>query len=153
MADPALITAEQLTKRIGVAIINRIFDDLDVGTADSDVVEQFVEDASSKVRGALGPIYDVAIMDATTAIELRRIALDCAHAMAAQRHPGALKLDGFAMMDQVNADLKLIRTGLANLGTKNPPEPAANVGGDADSGDPDFPDPKPKFFLDGTGDF
>ena|SRR6478609_7343047 len=119
-APEALITAAQLTARIGAAVMARIFDDGNAGFADPDVVKQFVEDASSKVRGALGTVYGAALLDPSAAIELRRIALDCAHAMAAQRHPGALKLDGFAMMDQVNADLKLIRNGLANLGSTDP---------------------------------
>jgi len=124
----SLITPEQLENRIGVEIVKRIFDDYNVGEASSQAVRQLCEDASSKVRASVGQDYDLDALTpqaaASTAIELRRIALDCAHAMAAQRHPGAIKLDGFAMMEQVNLDLKAIRLGQASLGTKTAPAPA-----------------------------
>jgi hypothetical protein len=123
-----LITVEQLENRIGIEIIRRIFDDDNSGQPSGAAVKQLCEDASSKVRGGIGFDYDLDAVTteaaARTAVELRRIALDCAHAMAAIRHPGALKLDGFALMEQVDRDLKNLRQAQTTLGTKKSPEPA-----------------------------
>lgn len=129
MAAPiSLITVEQLENRIGIEVLRRIFDDSNTGQASRSAVMQLCEDASSKVRGGIGFDYDLdavtQVAAASTAIELRRIALDCAHAMIAIRHPGALKQDGFAMMEQVDRDLKNLRQAQTTLGTKKAPEPA-----------------------------
>ncbi len=130
MADEPvnLVTVEQFENRIGIEIVRRIFDDQNTGEARGSAVQQLLEDASSKVRGGIGFDYDLDAVTAEaaafTAIELRRIALDCAHAMAAIRHPGALKQDGYAMMEQVDKDLKNLRQAQTTLGTKKSPEPA-----------------------------
>jgi hypothetical protein len=135
-----LIDPDQLAKRIGKAVLDRIFDDDNAGFADPDVVLQFCEDASSMVRGGLPKDYDLDAITAdaasTNAIELRRITLDCAHAMAAIRHPGALKIDGFALMERVDIALKNIRLGQATLGTKTAPESSdqtISVAGDGEN--------------------
>lgn len=123
-----LVTVEQLENRIGIEILKRIFDDDNTGQASGAAVQQICEDASSMVRGGLPADYDLDAVTAdaasSNAIELRRITLDAAHAMAAIRHPGALKIDGFALMDRVDAALKNLRLGQATLGTKTSPEPA-----------------------------
>ncbi len=123
-----LITPEQLENRVGVEILKRVFDDYNLGEPSAAAVIQICEDASSKVRASVGQDYDLDALTpaaaANTAIELRRITLDCAHAMIAQRHPGAFKLDGWTMMEQVDRDLKAIRLGQASLGTKTAPAPA-----------------------------
>jgi hypothetical protein len=123
-----LVTVEQVENRIGIEVLKRIFDDDNSGQASGAAVQQLCEDASSKVRGGIGFDYDLDAVTpeaaAATAVELRRITLDCAHAMIAIRHPGPLKLDGFALMEQVDRDLKNLRQAQTTLGTKKAPEPA-----------------------------
>lgn len=121
-----LVTVEQLENRIGIEILKRLFDDDNTGQANGNAVQQLCEDASSMIRGGLPKDYDLDTITAdaasSNAIELRRITLDAAHAMAAIRHPGALKIDGFGLMERVDQALKNIRMGQATLGTKTSPE-------------------------------
>lgn len=123
-----LITPEQVENAIGIEILKRIFDDYNVGEPSAPAVIQLCEDASSKVRASVGQDYDLDALTpaaaASTAVELRRITMDCFRAMASQRHYGAFKFDGFALMEQVDRDLKNIRLGQANLGSKTAPAPA-----------------------------
>lgn len=155
LPDPLepLFNNDQLIARIGQSVVTKIFDDNDDGNPDDAPLDQLAADAASKVRGALGPVYAAAMLVSGPATELRRIALDVAHAMAAIRHPGFIKIDGFMMMKQADADLKQVRLTMANLGTDDAPEPAANNGGDVLSGDPNDPCPKDQFALNGTGFF
>jgi hypothetical protein len=157
MTDPTpFITKAQLEKRLSSIIVKRIYDDDNDGVADTDPLDQLCMDASSKVRGKLGPVYNPDLLDSATVDEIRRITLDQAHAMAAQRFPEVLRIDGFRLMEQADKDLKALRIGDANLGVNGSPEPAANVGGTVTSGDindPDYPEPKEHFALDGTGSF
>lgn len=153
MANTPLFTQAQLEARISKLTVQRIYDDDNDGTADNDPIAGLVRDASSKVYSYLGPIYDVALIDPAQQDEVVRLGLDVAQAMAAQRHPEYVRIDGYKMMAQAESDLKNLRKNLTNLGIKTPPEPAANTGGDVESGDPCDPCPQPHVFLDGTGDF
>lgn len=151
MPDP-LFTADQLRARLSSLAVDRIYDDNGDGNADADPLTQLQRDASSKVRGHLGPVYDTALLTPGASDELVRIALDVAHAMAAQRHPEVLRIDGYRMMEQAEKELKKLREGVTNLGIETSPEPAANQGGEALSGNPDDPEPL-KRFSDNWGDF
>lgn len=151
--NPPLFTQGQLEARLSKTTVTRIFDDDNDASADSDPIAGLIRDATSKVRAWLGPTYDLDQIDPTKQDEVVRLALDVASAMAAQRHPEYVRIDGYKMMEQAERDLTTLRKGLTNLGIKTAPEPAANQGGEVESGDPDFPDIKPKFFIDGTGDF
>jgi phage gp36-like protein len=126
MAD-ALVTKAQLEARLSKVTVQRIFDDNNDGVADTDPVTQLLKDASSKVRGAL-PGYDPDTLTAANAAiseELRRIALDAAVAMAAQRRPTIVKgIDWKEMMEQVDNDLEKVRKGQATLGANTNPTPA-----------------------------
>ncbi len=148
-----LITKEQLENRLSKLVLDRIYDDDGTGEANSEPVDALIRDASSKVRGKLGPVYNPDVIDENTNAEVTRITLDVAVAYAYQRHPEIARADWEAIMKQADKELAEIRTGLANLGTNAPPEPAANVGGALyadDGGD----EPK-RFFTDdgGTGVF
>jgi hypothetical protein len=152
VAQP-LITKKQLENRLSAIIVKRIYDDNNDGSADSDPLNQLLLDASSKFRGALGTIYDIDTFDQNTLDEVVRISLDIAQAYAAQRHSEIVRVDGFKLMQQAEKDIEKIRAGLSNLGTKGPPEPAANQGGIVTE-DPNLAeDESPHFALDGTGDF
>lgn len=125
MADP-LITRAQLENRLGRDVVAQIYDDNNDGVADTNPVAQLLDDATSKVRGALGPWYDRATTtsaDTATATELRRITLDAAVAMAAQRHSGYIRQNWRELMAQVDSDLKMIQSGRSNLGADPPPDP------------------------------
>jgi phage gp36-like protein len=148
-----LITRAQLEERLSVATVRRIFDDNNDGTADSGPLTRLLTDASSKLRATLGPLYDLDKLDPATSDELVRISLDIAHAYAAQRHPEFVRVDGFKLMQQAEKELEKIRAGLANLGTKGTPEPAANQGGIVTEDPSLAEDESPHFALGGTGDF
>lgn len=148
-----LFTQEQLEARLSATTVKRIYDDANNGSADSNAIIQLQRDASSKVRTVLGAVYDPDLLTPATLDEVVRLALDVAQAMAAQRHPEYVRIDGFKLMKQATDDLELIRKGLSNLGTNAAPEPAANQGGDVDSDNPDDEEPQPKVFLGGTGLF
>jgi phage gp36-like protein len=115
VADP-LITKEQLIARLGQNQFDRVFDDNNDGKADKLSEEQVRKDASSKVRGAIGPVYTQAQLTSATE-ELVRITLDVAEAMATRRRPTILKGDWTELMAQADKDLKAVRMTMANLGT------------------------------------
>lgn len=129
MAATPFVTKADLERRLGASVVQMLFDHNNDGSADAASITQICEDASSKVRGALGLVYDLDTFDATVATELRRIALDAAVAMTARDFPGAYTRDWESLMVGVDRDLAAVRKGMANLGTKEPPEPAANQGG------------------------
>lgn len=116
MPLPNLFTAEHLRRRLSPMVVQRVFDDYESGTEDAEAISQLIEDASNKVRAMLGPVYDQALLDPATAPELRRLGLDVAYAMAAQRHPEVLRIDGFELMKQAERELKHVRSGISNLG-------------------------------------
>lgn len=125
MAAP-LITRKQLENRLGREVVQRIYDDNNDGVADADPINQVLSDASSKVRGGL-PLYnpdDLTPANALLTDELRRLALDAAVAMTAQRHPGYTKYNWVELMEQIDADLDRIRKGQASLGSNASPTPA-----------------------------
>lgn len=153
MAFAALFTQVQLEGRLSAVVVRRIFDDANIGTADTNAIAQLIQDSSSKVLSWLGPIYDSTTINGNTQAEVQRLALDVAQAMAAQRHPEYVRGDGFKLMEQAERELTNLRKGLTNLGIETTPEPAANQGGDVDSDNPDDDEPQPKVFLGGTGMF
>lgn len=127
MAAP-LITKKQLENRLGREVVEKIYDDNNDGVADTDPLQQLLSDASSKVRGGL-PLYnpdDLTPANALLTDELRRLALDAAFAMAAQRHSGYINRNWKELMDQVDADLERVRKGQATLGSNSNPTPADN---------------------------
>lgn len=152
-ATTPLVTAQNLRDRLGDDVVVRFFDHNSDSAADPPALASICADASSKVRGALGLVYDLDNFDPTIATELKRLALDAAIAMTARDFPAAVARNWIELMDQVDRDLAAVRKGMANLGTKQAPEPAANHGGDVTSGDPNDPCPKEHFALNGTGDF
>lgn len=118
-----LFDKAQLEARLTKTTIRRIFDDDNDGSADTDPVDGLIRDASSKVLSYLGPDYDISTLDPQQTPDLIRIALDVAQAMAAQRHPEYVRVDGFKLMNQAMADLKLLRQGFTSLGENDPGDP------------------------------
>lgn len=152
MAEP-IITKAQLVARLGQAQFVRVFDDNNDGVGDRLSELQIRQDASGKVRGAIGLVFDVDQLTEETSYELTRVTLDVAEAMAARRRPTILQMDWVEAMKLANADLDKLRKGMSNLGTKDPPEPAANHGVRITSGNVDSPDCIPRRFSDDWGSF
>lgn len=152
-AAPPLITKEDLEARISPEFLSYVLDDSGTGDADEDAVSLVIADATTWVRGKIGPVFDLGTLNADTAGDLKRIALDVAHAYLAQRHPNIMQVDSSKIFDRCSRDIKAIRMGEASLGTEGTPEPAANQGGDVTSGDVNCPEPQDHFALSGTGDF
>lgn len=154
MADPLppLFTRKQLESRCSPTTVQRVLDDFGEGAPDVDAVDQLIADASSKLRGKLGPIIDLEALDPLVATEARRIGLDLAEAFMAIRHPEVVRKDGFAMMKLALKELDDIRTAKADFGTEKGPV-LGNDGADVTSGDVNDPEPREHFALSGTGDF
>ncbi len=152
MAKP-IITKQALVNRLGRVQFDRVFDDNNDGSGDKLSEEQLRRDASGMVRGGIGLVFDVDQLTAELSDELTRVTLDVAEAMATKRRPTILKGDWTELMKDARESIKALRTGIANLGIKTAPEPAANHGVRTTSGNPDDPNCFPKRFSDNWGSF
>lgn len=152
MADP-IVSKEQLIARLGNVQFDRVFDDNNDGVGDKLSHEQLRKDASGMVRGGIGLVFDVDLLTPDLCDELTRVTLDVCEAMAAKRRPTILKLDWSELMRDARKSIEMLRTGIANLGIKTPPEPAANHGVRVTSGNPDAPAAFPPRFSDNWGGF
>lgn len=85
--------------------------------------------------------------------EVERIALDVFEAYAIRRHPQYIRGDWRAKLKDARADLMDLVTAKTRLNIESDPEPTHLVGTTVRSGDPDDTAVKPKFFVDGLGDF
>ena len=151
-----LITPGDVYSRISKTRVDRCLNDAGLGSSDSDAMNGLLEDVSTWIRGKVGPITELSALDAATAGDLKRIALDLARAYLCERAPEVMRQDAKPIFERCAKDIKAIRIGEASIGTEVPPDPMANHGGEVTSGDindPDYPEPKAHFALDGTGDF
>jgi phage gp36-like protein len=152
MADP-IITKDQMVARIGQVQFDRVFDDNNDGKGDKLSWEQTLRDASGKVRGGIGLVYDATKLTADLSDNLTCVTLDVAEAMATKRRPTILKGDWVEMMKDARASIKDLRDGIANLGITTEPEPAANHGVRMTSGNPAVPNCFPRKMSDDWGSF
>ena len=132
MAFPWLLQS-QLEARLSAVTVQRILDDDNDGTADTDPVDQLLTDACSFVGGRLGPQYSVNAIAAMATVpsEITRLSLDAAVVYGAQRHPEVVRRDWEPLHKALVKECEDIRTGKANLGVAaSPPEPAIQNGGD-----------------------
>jgi hypothetical protein len=155
-----LITKQRFEARLGRLVVQRIVEDAqavlagETNTEDADALDQILNDATSKLRGALGPVYSRALDDPNVSPELIRIGLDICQAYAAQRYPEYVRSDGFRLMKQADDDLTKIREGLSSLGDESASaEPAANTGARVSSGNPAAPLFVARRMSDNWGDF
>lgn len=139
MADP-LITRKQLENRLGAVTVERLSDDNGDGSADPNVVDQILAEASDFVRGGM-PQHnpdDLTPANAIVTGELRRLALDYAEMLAAKRRPTIYKRDWIELKKSVLEDLNLLLKGQRSLGSNDKPKPADNsvsvVSGDPGQG-------------------
>lgn len=118
-----LITREQLEARYSKVVVDRVLDDANDGEADEDAIARLIADASSRVRGRVGPLLDLNALDPVKQTEIVRIALDIAGAYLALRHPEILRgRDGFRMLEQADKEMEAIHFGKADLGTEEDPQ-------------------------------
>lgn len=152
-ANTPLVTRANVERRLGADFVRRVFDHNNDGVTDPESLGELLSDASSKVRGGLGLVFDIDNFDPAIATELRRIALEAALAMIARDFQGAYPKDWVSLMQQVDQDIANVRKGVANLGTKQAPEPAANHGVRMTSGNPAAPTRFPRKMSDDWGSF
>lgn len=150
----AYIVRTDLEKRLSPAVVRSLYDDDNDGEPDDDPVAQLIADAESKVLGAIvgpGGVYATAFDVNNYPAELKRLFLDAAVAYAAQRHPEYVRREWLPLMQQLDAELSMLRNGKRTLGITTTPEPAANHGGSVVN---DVPDTDiDRTFLDGMGDW
>lgn len=147
LVDRAMVEA-----RWSPALVQRVLNDYGQGSPSDDAIALLIEDASSKVRGYVGPIVNLEELDAVTAPEVRRLTLDVVGALMALRHPEVVRKDGEKLMKLAERDLERIREGKSDFGSEDQPT-LANEGATAVSGDPRRPDCIPRRFSDNWGDF
>lgn len=152
MAEP-LFTRAELEARVSPTVLARCLDDSGQGDADQDAFTVLRDDCTTWVRGKLGPVFQLATLNADTAGDVKRIAMDVARAYLCERHPEMMRQDAAKIFERCAKDIKAIRLGESSLGTEAPPEPAANHGARVTSGNPDDPDCIPRRFSDNWGDF
>jgi hypothetical protein len=125
MATP-LITKAQVEARVGVSQLARCCDDNNDGVGDKIVIDQLLADASGYVRGGM-PQHDPDDLTPANALvtdELRRLALDTAVLMLAERRPTIIKRNVERMREAIDASLERLLKGQRSLGSKTAPAPA-----------------------------
>ena len=140
--------------RLSTAVVRRICDDDNDGTADSNAIDELIESSESRVEGACRDIYDLTALRAASPGEIKRLVLDGIVAYAAMRFPKAMSRPWEPLMESWRKDLKALRAGEYGLDIVGPPEPAANKGGEILTGSvEDGAEPLDPTFLGGFGDF
>jgi phage gp36-like protein len=145
------ITDGELEDRLGADVMVAVFDVDNDGVADADPVARLIADATSKVAGYLRATLTLSDLDPGTQNEIKRLTLDVAVAMAAQRRPHHVRVDWIELMKAAERDLVNLRKGLTMLDAATPVP--ANHGGTVTRGVDDAGEENPRYFADGTGDF
>jgi len=125
-----ITTTAILENRISAAVVKRIYDDNNDGTADTNPVTQLIVDAEARFEGYCRGIYDLAALRAAHPAEAVRMCLDIAEALACKRFPKAATREWLPLWQASEAELKALRKGETRLDIEGSPEPAANEGGD-----------------------
>ena len=145
------INQSDIEDRLSADIVQRILDDDADGFADTGPVDRAIADAEGYVEAFLRVAYDLAVIRALgtdVPNEIKRLILDVVTAYLWERHPEYVRADGNALLARARQELIDLKRGLTRLDIVGSPEPPANRGGDVRSGDPDEPEPAPKFFND-----
>ncbi len=121
-----LITRAQLEARVGAVQLQRCCDDNNDGQGDKIVIDQLLADASGYVRGGM-PQHnpdDLTPANALVTDELRRLGLDAAVLMLAERRPTIIKRNTEKLREALEASLDRLIKGQRSLGSKTSPAPA-----------------------------
>jgi len=147
----AYITITDLEARLGANAVRAFLDDDNDSAADTAAINQIIADAESKVNGYARGIYTIPFT-APIPVEVKRLALDVAHAYMAMRHPEYVHGNWKELMDHADAQLRDLRNGKTRLDVMTTPEPAANQGGTVETPELDGDEETTRYFDD-TGDF
>lgn len=166
-ATGAYITQADCERRMTQDIIVNIFDDdgdgsLEDGGDDANeetALEECILDAESEFEQAFQKTYGNSGLTWLRALDaadiprsVKRICLDLFEVRAMRRHPQYIRSEWIKREEKVHRDLEQLRVRERELADTNEPE-AQNEGGEVRSGDADYPTPKAKVFLNGTGAF
>ena len=155
------ITQTDCERRMSARVVVAIFCDSGDGslsTEEEDAFEDHILDAESEVEQVVSKTYGKPGLEWLQALgtsaprSVKRMCLDLFEVRAIKRHPEYIRGDWQTREVQVQADLKALRLRELELESVAEPE-AQNEGGEVRSGDPLYPTPLPKVFLDGMGDF
>jgi len=132
----ALITPDEIKSRFGAVRVKEALDDANSGSIPAAAMEGLIEDASSYVLEAYYVTFEHVPANEAIPPALRRLALAAAHAYLAQRAPEVFRIDWEKLFTWVRDQVTLLVKGARKVGVE-PPDPAANHGGDV------YPTPDP----------
>lgn len=121
-----LITKDQLAAKVGATQLDRCCDDNNDGQGEKVVIDQLLADASGYVRGGM-PQHDPDDLTPANALvtdELRRLALEAAVMMLAERRPTIIKRNADKLRENLDNSLERLLKGQRSLGSKTSPTPA-----------------------------
>lgn len=154
--EQAFIEKGDLDDRLSVAIVRKIFDDDNSGTANDASVARVIADASSRFAGVLRGLGYPLPLPTPIPEDAKRYTLDIAEWMAAKRHPEVARKNWVELKKSSDDDLALIRKGIVRLAIpkaeETPATTPANVGaatGSTAGTDPDLPQGR----FENMGDF
>lgn len=133
------ITQADTEDRLSAEAVQRICDDTAGGVPTPTVLQRYINDAESFFEGKVKAVYPLTTLRAlgiAAPNEVKRICLDVLTAFLYQRHPAFIRGGWDILLANARADIKELRLAEAELDTTLPPEPAANTGGNTESGDP-----------------
>ena len=152
MAYVALFDEAALRARVGATRLKEALDEDNDGAVDPDAIAAIIQDASSYVLEAYYVTFDAVPGAAQIPAALRRLALDAAVAYLAQRAPEVFRIDWERLFKWVEGEVTKLKQGERKVGAE-PPDPAANHGGETLTSDSDSCEPAQIFFLNSTGIF
>jgi hypothetical protein len=155
------IDRAKVERRLSVAVVRRIYDDLNLGVAFSEAdaeggpdspLAQLIVDSESEFEGYCRGIYDLTALRAAKPPGAVRLCLDLAEAFAALRFPRAMNRDAMLLEQRVTAKLKALRRAEVRLDV--PDLEPANIGGEILNGtSAEVLDPFEPTYLNGFGSY
>jgi phage gp36-like protein len=120
-----------LENRLSAAVVRRVLDDNNDGTADTDPVTQLLEDAEARFESFARQNYTLETLRSAAPTEAKRLCLDVAVALACERFPKAVGgRQWLPLWQKSETELKDLAAGRSRLNVTGAPEPQANQGGD-----------------------
>ena len=124
------VSDADVSARLSAAVVRRILDDNNDGTADAAAIASLIASSESRFEGAVRDIYSLTALRAAVPGEAKRIVLDLCEAYAARRFPKAMTREWKPIWDACMKDLEDLRSGKFALDVVGSPEPAENKGGE-----------------------
>lgn len=147
----AYITQADLENVLGAQVVRALYDEDNSGDADAGPIAALIRAASAKVNSFVRRLYALPLPEPAPDI-IWSLTLDVACAMAKERHPEVVRVDGAALMKRADADLALLRDGKIELDIPKLPK-ALNEQAILRPAGAAVGEPQPRMFADGVGDF